>query len=108
MQEVLLLLGGAFAAHAALDDAQQWLKQFQDQGVLRLFGHQHFYQVQYLWPEDWESAQAEAQGRQGQLRVPDNHMHTHSDLEVPSELLLLLQLVLLLLPGLDAQLLLCK
>lgn len=26
VQEVLLLLGGVSAAHAALDDVQQWLK----------------------------------------------------------------------------------
>lgn len=45
VQEVLLLLAGAFAAHVVLDYAQQWLKQFQDQGVLRLLGHQHFDQV---------------------------------------------------------------
>lgn len=54
-----------------------------------------------------ESACAEHDRRE-QLRAPGDYLHTHPDLEVPSELLLLLQLVFLLMPGLDAHLLLCK
>lgn len=45
VQQVLLLLAAAAAAHASLDDVQQWLQQLQDQGALRLPGHQHLNEV---------------------------------------------------------------
>lgn len=106
VQEVLLLFGAA-GAHAAPDDVQQRLEQLQDQGVLGLLGHQHLNQVQDLWQDGW--AQCGVGGdRAGRRRRRSGWFSAHPDLEVPPERLLLLQLVLLVPPGLDAQLLLSK